>query len=61
MIEESLEKFALCVENYYRLLKGVAVEPILFRVLGMMRLAISENAYISEEVNSRSKIFLLII
>lgn len=56
-----MEKFALCVENYYRLLKGVAVEPILFRVLGMMRLAISENAYISEEVNSRSKIFLLII
>jgi hypothetical protein len=41
MIEESLEKFVLCVENYYRLLKGVAVEPILFRILGMIRLAIS--------------------
>lgn len=41
MIEESIEKFVLCVENYYKLMKGVAVEPILFRILALMRLALS--------------------
>lgn len=61
MVEESLEKFVGCVENYYRILKAVAIEPILFRVLGMIRLAISENPYMSEEVNSRTKIYVLII
>lgn len=36
-----------CVENYYKLVKSVAVEPILFRVLGMIRLALSENPVLS--------------
>jgi|688.fasta_scaffold52112_1 hypothetical protein len=37
-----------CVENYYKLLNSVAVEPILFRILGMIRLAISDNPMLSE-------------
>jgi hypothetical protein len=47
MIEESLEKFMQCIDGYYQLLKGVPIEPILFRVLGLMRIAISDSPFIS--------------
>lgn len=49
------------VENCYRLTKAVAVEPILFRVLGMIRIAISDHPILNEEANSRTKIFELIL
>lgn len=41
MIEESIDKFMLAVDNYYKLMKNLAVEPILFRVLALIRLAVS--------------------
>jgi tetratricopeptide (TPR) repeat protein len=50
-----------CIDGYYHLLKGVPAEPILFRVLGLIKIGISDAPVISDEINSKIKIFASII
>jgi hypothetical protein len=56
MIEESLDKFLICIDNYFAIEKGVPVEPVLFRILGLIKIYVSECPEIATEVQPSSKI-----
>lgn len=73
MVEDSLEKFNTAIDNYYRFTRAIPAEPILFRVIALMRLALSDDPTLSDDpalsgdhalgtrLNSRSKIMQSIL
>lgn len=48
MVEESLDKFLYCIDAYHRILGAIPVEPILLRVLGLMKIGLSDTPYLTE-------------
>lgn len=61
MTEESLENFNIAIDNYYRLTRGIPVEPVLFRIITLLRVAFSEEPVINSQLDTRSKIMCSIL
>ena len=42
-------------------MRGIPAEPILYRIIALMRLALSEYPVLTVDINSRSKIMVMIL
>lgn len=61
MSEDALDKFSLCLDNYYRMTKTIPIEPILFKVLALLRISLTDKPILNQELLSRSKILVYIL